>query len=260
MGCGVSLLIAAIGAVLLWAGNTTVAGVSLDVIGVILIVVGVVGLILSLLALVSRRESGDQGDMTLRLAGLLSAAALVLVACGDEEQAPQGQEPPGGGQPRAEQTEPPAEPAVEPRTAEEFVRESVTVAETVAGAARRLAEDSQADVSDELARAEERARSLEKQAELPAQEGREFGEQAVRDLDPRARLGLLRLNARTEAAARRLRGAVDVSTVKEEQIRQIARQEFGRVRGELDTLRDAVPPDLRDGVDALRGRLGELAS
>ncbi|MDP8967766.1 MAG: DUF6458 family protein [Actinomycetota bacterium] len=55
MGIGISILLIAIGAILLWAVTATVAGVSINTIGVILIVVGAVGLLVGLVA--SRRES-----------------------------------------------------------------------------------------------------------------------------------------------------------------------------------------------------------
>jgi len=48
MGIGVSLLLIAIGAILLFAVTATVAGVSINVIGVILLVVGAVGLLIAL--------------------------------------------------------------------------------------------------------------------------------------------------------------------------------------------------------------------
>jgi hypothetical protein len=49
MGLGVSLLLIAIGAILVWGVQTDVAGISEDAIGVILMVVGLAGLVLSLL-------------------------------------------------------------------------------------------------------------------------------------------------------------------------------------------------------------------
>ncbi len=48
MGLSVSLVLAAVGAILIWAVNTSVSGVSLDAVGVILLVVGVIGALLSL--------------------------------------------------------------------------------------------------------------------------------------------------------------------------------------------------------------------
>jgi hypothetical protein len=49
MGIGVSLLLIAGGAILIWGVTGEVAGADLDAIGVILMVVGAVGLIISLL-------------------------------------------------------------------------------------------------------------------------------------------------------------------------------------------------------------------
>jgi hypothetical protein len=49
MGFGVSLVLIAVGAVLLWAVNASVRGVELDTIGVILMIVGGVGLLVSML-------------------------------------------------------------------------------------------------------------------------------------------------------------------------------------------------------------------
>jgi hypothetical protein len=49
MGIGVSLILIAAGAILTWAVDATVSGLSIHTIGVILMVVGVVGLLLSLM-------------------------------------------------------------------------------------------------------------------------------------------------------------------------------------------------------------------
>lgn len=49
MGLGVSLLLIAVGAILVWGVQADIAGVSEDAIGVILMVVGAVGLILSMM-------------------------------------------------------------------------------------------------------------------------------------------------------------------------------------------------------------------
>ena len=46
---GLSLLLMAVGAILAWAVNETVAGLDIVVVGWILMVVGVIGLVLSLL-------------------------------------------------------------------------------------------------------------------------------------------------------------------------------------------------------------------
>ena len=48
MGISVSLLLAAVGAVLLWAVNATVSGLNIHTVGVILLIVGVVGFVTSL--------------------------------------------------------------------------------------------------------------------------------------------------------------------------------------------------------------------
>jgi len=49
MGLGVSLLLIAVGAILIWGLQSDIAGISEDAIGVILIVIGAVGLILSMM-------------------------------------------------------------------------------------------------------------------------------------------------------------------------------------------------------------------
>jgi hypothetical protein len=49
MGLGVSLLLIAVGAILVWGLQSDVAGISEDAIGVILMIVGAVGLILSMM-------------------------------------------------------------------------------------------------------------------------------------------------------------------------------------------------------------------
>jgi hypothetical protein len=48
MGIGVSLILAAAGAILIWAVDASVSGVDLTAVGVILLVVGCVGALLSL--------------------------------------------------------------------------------------------------------------------------------------------------------------------------------------------------------------------
>jgi hypothetical protein len=48
MGITVSLLLAAAGAVLIWAVSVNVSGVSIHVVGVILLIVGIVGFLVSL--------------------------------------------------------------------------------------------------------------------------------------------------------------------------------------------------------------------
>jgi hypothetical protein len=48
MGTAASLLMIAAGAIMVWAVNTTVSGISIDTLGIILMVVGAVGLVLSI--------------------------------------------------------------------------------------------------------------------------------------------------------------------------------------------------------------------
>ena len=49
MGIGVSLLLIAVGAILIWAVDVTVSGVELVTVGWILLVVGAIGALLSLI-------------------------------------------------------------------------------------------------------------------------------------------------------------------------------------------------------------------
>ena len=48
MGLSLSIVLAAAGAILIWAVNTTVSGIDLDTVGIILLVVGIIGALLSL--------------------------------------------------------------------------------------------------------------------------------------------------------------------------------------------------------------------
>ena len=48
VGMGVSLILAAAGAILLWAVDVEVSGIDLAVVGLILLIVGIVGAVLSL--------------------------------------------------------------------------------------------------------------------------------------------------------------------------------------------------------------------
>jgi hypothetical protein len=48
MGLSLSLILAAAGAVLIWAVNATVSGVNIHAVGVILLIVGIVGFVSSL--------------------------------------------------------------------------------------------------------------------------------------------------------------------------------------------------------------------
>ena len=49
MGISLSIVLAAAGAILIWAVNATVAGLNIHTVGVILLVVGIVGFIASLI-------------------------------------------------------------------------------------------------------------------------------------------------------------------------------------------------------------------
>ena len=49
MGIGVSLILIAAGAILVWAVDVTVSGVSLVAVGWILFIVGIIGLVLSMI-------------------------------------------------------------------------------------------------------------------------------------------------------------------------------------------------------------------
>ena len=49
MGLGVGIFLSAIGAILIWAVNTSVSGVNIHAIGWILLIVGIVGIILSMI-------------------------------------------------------------------------------------------------------------------------------------------------------------------------------------------------------------------
>lgn len=64
---GLSLLLIAVGAILAWAVNATVAGLDIKVVGAILMVVGAIGLLLSLLfwasfAPFARRDDRERHD------------------------------------------------------------------------------------------------------------------------------------------------------------------------------------------------------
>ena len=48
MGIGISIVLAAVGAILIWGTTASVSGVDLTMIGVILLVVGAIGALLSL--------------------------------------------------------------------------------------------------------------------------------------------------------------------------------------------------------------------
>jgi hypothetical protein len=48
MGLSLSIALAAVGAILIWAVNATVSGIDLDTVGVILLIVGIIGAVLSI--------------------------------------------------------------------------------------------------------------------------------------------------------------------------------------------------------------------
>ena len=58
MGIGISLLLIAAGAVLIWAVNASVSGVSLVTVGWILLIVGAVGALLSLVMMGTAHRDG----------------------------------------------------------------------------------------------------------------------------------------------------------------------------------------------------------
>jgi hypothetical protein len=61
MGIGVSLVLVAAGAILIWAVNATVSGIELHTIGWILLVVGAVGALLSMIFWSSWGGAGAPG-------------------------------------------------------------------------------------------------------------------------------------------------------------------------------------------------------
>ena len=62
MGMGVSLLLVAAGAILVWAVNATVSGIEIHTIGWILLAVGAIGALLSLIFWSSWRGFGGPAD------------------------------------------------------------------------------------------------------------------------------------------------------------------------------------------------------
>jgi hypothetical protein len=88
MGIGVSLILAAAGAILIWAVDVTVSGVDLTTVGVILLVVGCVGAVLSLVFWSSwggfggsRTESRTTNRLTRWSLGRAPWKTLPLDAC-----------------------------------------------------------------------------------------------------------------------------------------------------------------------------------
>ena len=62
MGIGVSLILAAAGAILLWAVDVEVSGIDLTVVGAILLIVGIAGAVLSLVFWSSWGGFGGRSD------------------------------------------------------------------------------------------------------------------------------------------------------------------------------------------------------
>ncbi len=62
MGIGTSIFLIALGAILYYAVNATLAGIEIQTIGVILMVVGVIGLVISLLyaMMLAPRRGGER--------------------------------------------------------------------------------------------------------------------------------------------------------------------------------------------------------
>ena len=63
MGIGVSLLLIAVGAILIWAVTATVSGVALTTVGWIVLIVGIIGLVLTLIFWPPWRGRNDGGYM-----------------------------------------------------------------------------------------------------------------------------------------------------------------------------------------------------
>jgi hypothetical protein len=60
MGIGTSLFLVAVGAILYWAVNADISGLSISTVGLILMIVGVVGLVISLFFLSSMRRGATE--------------------------------------------------------------------------------------------------------------------------------------------------------------------------------------------------------
>jgi Domain of unknown function (DUF6458) len=63
MGIGTSLFLIAVGAILYFAVNADISGLSISTIGIILMVVGVLGLVISLFLLSPRRRAPAEGTV-----------------------------------------------------------------------------------------------------------------------------------------------------------------------------------------------------
>ena len=60
MGIGTSLFLVAVGAILYFAVDASVSGLSIQTVGLILMIVGIVGLAISLFLISSWRRGGDR--------------------------------------------------------------------------------------------------------------------------------------------------------------------------------------------------------
>ena len=82
MGIGVSLLLAAAGAILIWAVDASVSGVDLTVVGVILLVVGCVGALLSLILIyvINVQSFGWTIQFHFPARSLIQASAVIMIA------------------------------------------------------------------------------------------------------------------------------------------------------------------------------------
>jgi hypothetical protein len=60
VGIGTSLFLIAVGAILYFAVNASISGLSIATVGLILMIVGVIGLLISLFFLSSWRRGGDR--------------------------------------------------------------------------------------------------------------------------------------------------------------------------------------------------------
>jgi Domain of unknown function (DUF6458) len=60
VGIGTSLFLIAVGAILYFAVNASISGLSIATVGLILMIVGIVGLVISLFLISSWRRGGDR--------------------------------------------------------------------------------------------------------------------------------------------------------------------------------------------------------
>src|ERR1035437_7933895 len=77
MGIGINSFIMAVGAILTFAVNATVAGLNIKVVGVILMIAGAVGLILTLVVFAPRRRLAVTETTRARIVSPLAASSTV---------------------------------------------------------------------------------------------------------------------------------------------------------------------------------------